>query len=199
MRFFTTLLSLTLLIGTHTGAVAAIEYTTLPADATPTQALQTRLSKLEQLLAQADNYQRYILLDTAARTAMQLNRYDRARAYASELLLLTASYPQDWNYASALHQSRIILGLIAMHDNDLLTAKRYLLAAGSVSASDLLNQRKPDFSLAQMLLDKGEVATVIDYLNQCKQLWPDGLSLLDYWLRQLGKNKAVTLDPTSEP
>lgn len=178
----------------------AVEYTTLPYDASQKFALQVRMEKLQQLLDQADDYQRYVLLDTAARTAMELKLFNKADIYANELIGLATKYPEDWNYSSALHQSRIILGKIALRNDDMATAKRYLLAAGKVPASDLLNQRRPDFALAQTLLDTDEKTTVKQYLDLCKNLWPDGLSLLDHWQQQLasGKTPRLVADPTDD-
>ena len=171
----------------------ALEYTALPPGTPPMQALQVRLDKLEQLLEQAGDYQRYILLDTAARTALELKQYDKAREYASELQVLAEHFPLDWNYSSALHQSRIILGKLALQDGDIASAKRFLLAAASVPLSDALNQRTPDLTLAQSLLDKGEKDAVLDYLRQCKKIWPDGGDKLDYWLKHIARGEKVRL------
>ncbi len=193
-RFRTT--TLLFLLGICLSPVAsAVEYTSLPVNSSEALALQTRLLKLEELLAQSGDYQRYILLDTAARAAMQLKQFNKASSYASELLNLASRYSTDWNYASALHHSRIILGLIAVHDDDIDTAKRYLLAAGNAPASDILNQNRPDFELAQALLDKGEKQTVIRYLTMTRKLWPDGIALIENWLQRLDKNDTVRLIP----
>ncbi len=173
--------------------VFAVEYISLPPGTPPMQALQVRLDKLEQLLEQAGDYQRYILLDTAARTALELKQYGKARRYASELQTLAEHFPLDWNYSSALHQSRIILGKLALQDGDIASAKRFLLAAASVPLSDALNQRAPDLTLAQSLLDKGEKDAVLDYLRLCKKIWPDGGDKLDYWLKHIARGEKVRL------
>lgn len=173
-------------------AYASVEYTTLPPFTPTRQALALRLEKLEALLAQASAYQRYILLDTAGRTAMELNEYRKAEQYARALVELSDSYPNDWNYASALHHSRIILGRCALKNDDISSAKRYLLAAGQIPSSNALNHSGPDIKLASELLKRGERAAVITYLKACRSIWPGGLEKLDHWLDLL--DKGVTPD-----
>ena len=187
------LLASCLLLALPALAFSAPKYTSLPPYTPAQQALEIRLEKLETLLAQASDYQRYILLDTTARTAMELAQYDKAEKLARDLNELAPAYPDDWNYASALHNSRIILGRTALLKSDIATARRYLLAAGQVPVSQLLNNTGPDLALANDLLKRNERSTVINYLKACRQLWPKGRTRLDQWLNQLDKGETPNL------
>ncbi len=180
-------------------AWTAVKYTSLPPYTPLTQALEIRLEKLEALLAQASDYQRYILLDTTARTAMELKQYDKAEQFARDLHELAPAYPQDWNYASALHHSRIILGRTALLKGDIATAKRYLLAAGQAPGSDILDNSGPDLQLASDLLKRNERTAVINYLKACRTFWSKGRGRLDQWLNQLGKGETPNLLARSSP
>jgi hypothetical protein len=175
-----------------TGLPAA-EYSRLPESTTHEQALALRLQKLQGLLAQASPYQRYILLDTAARTAFELNQLDLASAYARELIILAPRFPEDWNYAPAVHYANIILGRVALLKDDIETAKTCLLAASRVPYSEILDHRGADLQLANALLARGQRETVAIYLQACTGFWPRNRVQLDRWLQQLNKGKIPSL------
>ncbi len=186
-RFFRLQLSAIVVVSSlgTTASVAATAYSPLPSNSTHTHALALRLEKLESLLAKASDYPRYILLDTAARTALELERYSLAADFARELLDLAPKYPDDWNHAAALHYAHITLGRVALANNDIAGAKHQLLAAANIPASDILNRNGPDLQLASRLLARGEHETVSIYLKACASFWPDGQQKLDHWLQQL--------------
>jgi len=183
-----------ILLTTATGLPAAdSEYRRLPDSTTHEQALNLRLQKLQELLAQASPYQRYVLLDTAARTAFELKQFNLATAYARELIVLAPRFPEDWNYAPAVHAANIILGRNSLLQDDIESAKTYLLAAGNVPYSEILNHRGTDLKLANALLARGQRETVANYLLACTRIWPRGRQHLDRWLQQLNEGKIPSL------
>lgn len=177
-------------------ALAMLLATAVSAD--DSRALQDRLQKLESLMENASEYQNYLLLDTAARTAFDLDEYNRAHDYAERLLQLSARYTDDWNYGNAVHHGHIILGKIAFIIEDIPTAKRQLLAAGSSPGSDAIRKFGPDLELASDLLQKGETGSVIRYLELCRKLWPEGEARLTRWIGEIrdGKKPALLNDGT---
>lgn len=181
-----------LCLGALNPATAA-DYNQLPSNTTHAHALTLRLEKLESLLAKASDYQRYILLDTAARTALELERYPQAADYARELLALAANYPNDWNHAAALHYAHIALGRAALSSNDIAGAKQQLLAAANIPASDILNRNGPDLQLASRLLARGERETVSIYLKACASFWPRGQKKIGHWVQQLSQGESPEL------
>jgi len=183
-----------ILLFSVTGLPAAEpEYSRLPESTTHEQALSIRLQKLQGLLAQASPYQRYILLDTAAKTAFELRQYDLAVAYARELIALAPGFPEDWNYAPAVHYANILLGRSALLQADIESAKSYLLAASKVPYSEILDHRGADLRLASALLARGQRETVASYLVACTGFWPRGKDRLEHWLQQLGEGKVPSL------
>ena len=186
-------LAASLLLSLAAMTLSAAEYTRLPSHTPRQQVLEIRLEKLETLLARASDYQRYILLDTTARTAMELKQYDKAEQLARDLHELAPAYPQDWNYASALHNSRIILGRTALVKGDVATAKRYLLAAGQAPGPGMLDNQEPDLQLASELLKRGERVAVTNYLRACLVFWSEGQARLEHWINQLGKGQTPRL------
>ena len=185
--------SLLLLISASCIAAPEADYGRLPDNATHEQALTLRLQKLKELLAQAGTYQRYILLDTAAKTAFQLNQYDQATAYAQELIALAPEFQDDWNYSSAVHNANIILGRSALLKKDIDSAKQFLLAAGKVPYSKILDDRGADLQLASDLLAHGQRETVSQYLQDCTRLWPHDRERLEHWLQQIAAGERPDL------
>jgi len=179
---------------------ATADYSQLPDTATHEQALALRLQKLKDLLVQAGSYQRYILLDTAAKTAFELNQYDQATAYAQELIALAPKFQDDWNYSSAVHNANIILGRTALLKTDVESAKQYLLAAGKVPYSKILDDRGADLQLASDLLARNQREIVRQYLQDCTRLWPHDRDRLEHWLQQLaeGENPNLLMSNQSE-
>lgn len=182
-----------LLLLSATGMAATADYSRLPDTTTHEQALTLRLHKLKDLLAQAGTYQRYILLDTAAKTAFELGQYDQATAYAQELIALAAKFQDDWNYSSAVHNANIIMGRTALLKNDINSAKQFLLAAGKVPYSKILDNHGADLQLAGALLARGQREIVSQYLRDCTRLWPHDRDRLEHWRQQVAEGKNPNL------
>jgi hypothetical protein len=97
--------------------------------------------------------------------AFDLGKIVEAKKMATELIL---EYEDNDN---AVHIGNIILGRIALKENNIAKAKEYL----AISIDVPLNARYEylsnlDLKLAEELLKKGEKTAVIDYLEQCKKL-----------------------------
>lgn len=192
-NYWLAIIAATLLFTQSAVLRAEAEYIRLPANTSHKQALQLRLQKLEELLAQAGDYQRYILLDTAAKTALELKQYERANDYARRLISLAPQFPDDWNYAQAVHQANIILGRAALRADDIDSAKAYLLAASKIPYSEILDAQGADLQLANALLARGQRETVAQYLQAGTRFWPRGRAQLDGWLQQLAAGQIPSL------
>jgi hypothetical protein len=84
--------------------------------------------------------------------ALKLGDDAKAEAYAHELLSASANFPKDWNYGNAIYDGHQALGLIAVHKNDIETARRELLESGKTPGSPTLNSFGPYMTLAKELL-----------------------------------------------
>jgi len=103
--------------------------------------------------------------------AYRAQDYPRTVELASEYLELAKQHEEDWNYGNAIHQANIFLGLVALQKDDLAKAGKCLLAAGKTPGSPQLKTFGPNMLLAKKLLERGEMETVLAYLDQCKKFW----------------------------
>ena len=142
---------------------------------------QQVLADLEQDAGGGDSERRYNKLTDLTKAAMAADATEKAAAYANELLAAAKKDKKGWNYGNALHEGHATLGLVALRNNDVSTARRQLLEAGKTPGSPQLNSFGPDMTLANELLKKGERDTVLEYFTLCRSFWKMGTSQLDAW------------------
>lgn len=112
-----------------------------------------------------------------------------ARKLAKSLLADAKGFPKDWNYGNAIHAANIILGRIAVKEDDLEAAGEYLIAAGNTPGSPQLDTFGPDMNLARELLAAGEIKIVQRYFELCAKFWKMNDGRLKQWseLAESGK------------
>jgi len=112
-----------------------------------------------------------------------------ARDLALEYLELAKDEMDSWNYGNAIHHSNLVLGRIALSEQNILRANEYLIAAGRTPGSPQLNSFGPNMSLAKELVEHGEIEAVIDYINLSKKYWKWFFSWwkIRKWKRQIKK------------
>jgi tetratricopeptide (TPR) repeat protein len=84
-----------------------------------------------KILQNGNDYQKFLMLKPAADASFELGNYDNAIKYATELLALADHFQSDWNHGNAIHHGNLILGRIALQENDIKSAEDYLLKAGN--------------------------------------------------------------------
>jgi hypothetical protein len=129
----------------------------------------------------SDEMARFYELPRLAMEAVEEERMAEARDRADELLLLAPRFPNNWNYGNAIHDGHAVLGLVALAEDDVEAAKMHLLAAGATPGSPQLDTFGPTMLLAKALLEKGETATVLEYLERCRPFWELEQGRLDRW------------------
>jgi hypothetical protein len=134
-----------------------------------------------QAMAGSDPIRRNPFLARLAKAAFNAGDYPRAAGYAAEALD-AAKHGVFWWTGDAIHQGNIILGRLALRKGDIEEAKRALLAAGKTPGSSSLNSTGPSMQLAKDLLDRGEFATVIQYLEECRNFWEGNRGKLAEWI-----------------
>ena len=152
--------------------------------------IQQKIDDLEQDSQGGGVERRFYALGKIAETALAAGNVDKADAAARELLALAVDLKKDWNYGNAIHDGHMTLGLIAAGKNDIGTADRELLEAGRTPGSPQLNSFGPNMALADILLKKGESATVLDYLSSCGTFWKLGQDRLTTWSDAIRQGKA---------
>jgi hypothetical protein len=134
-----------------------------------------------EMLAGNNSMTRNPLLPRMARAAFAAGEWARADGLANEALE-AAKHGVFWWTGDAIHQGNIILGRLALRESKLEAAKRFLLAAGRTPGSSSLDGLGPNMALAKDLLDGGETATVLAYLESCGQFWNGNRGKLAEWI-----------------
>ena len=133
-----------------------------------------------EILAGKNAMTRNPLLPRMARAAFAAGEWALAEDLANETLE-AAKHGVFWWTGDAIHQGNIILGRLALRESKMDAAKRYLLAAGRTPGGSSLGSLGPSMALAKDLLDRGETATVLEYLESCGQFWIANRGKLAEW------------------
>jgi tetratricopeptide (TPR) repeat protein len=94
-------------------------------------------------------------------------------------------------YGNSVFWGNYYRGRTSVLKGNLKEAGKYLLEAGKTPGSAQLDSFGPDFDLAQDLLDRGEKAVVVEFLESCKRFWDK--EKLDGWVKSIKEGKKVKL------
>ena len=144
------------------------------------QAAGKAFAQFEKAYALEDEREKDDLLSDLAKTAFVADQLTNARKYA-EIALQVA--PSDWNYGNRIHHGNIVLGRIALREDNIDEARTRLIAAGKTPGSPNLDSFGPTMALAKELLEKGERASVLEYFRLCSKFWASeqAKDQLDKW------------------
>lgn len=134
------------------------------------------------LALSSDENERFALLGYVAKSAVQAGDLIKAKSYATELLTF-AERINDWNTGNAVHHGNLVLGRVALKENNVELACVHLLKAGATKGSPQLDSFGPNMVLAKELLEHGRRETVLAYFDLCATFWKD--SRLAEWKRQV--------------
>lgn len=144
---------------------------------------------------------RAVLLQYLTKIAFEIGKFDRAKRLATELILDFGQDASNANYADATHIGNIILGRVAVRENDAARAKQYLLiAVRAPLRREKSSFSKIDLRLARELLEKGETEAVAEYLRLCEQLlnnsdlYAGKLRALKSWQAQISQGRIPSFD-----
>lgn len=129
----------------------------------------------------ANDYERWVELGYLAHDELAGGHFDRAATLATELLEQAPRYRGDWNFGNAIHHGNTVLGRVALARGDVPEARRRLLASAATEGSPQLNSFGPSMALAYELLQRGEAAIVLQYLERCRSFWEMGEDNLGRW------------------
>ena len=139
---------------------------------------QQELADLEQDSNGGTGEDRSFVLPQLAKAALKADSLDKASDYANQLLRTPST---DANYGQAVHDGNMVLGLIALRNDDVRAAKRHLLESAKIKGSPTLSSFGPNMGLAKALLEKGERDAVLEYFEACRSFWSMGAAQLDAW------------------
>ena len=140
------------------------------------------LADTEQNLGGLSGQERAFALPDLAKAAVNAGALDKAVGYANEALQHAAqSDPRqrDWNYGNEIYTGNMVLGLVALRQDDVGKARQYLLESAKTPGSPVLGSFGPDLRLASELLKKGEKDAVLEFLEACRSFWKIGGPRLD--------------------
>lgn len=140
------------------------------------------LADTEQNLGGKSGQQRSYALPDLAKAALDAGALDKAAAYANEALRSASqSDPKerDWNYGNEIYTGNMVLGLVALRQDDVVKGRQYLLESAKTPGSPTLGSFGPDMRLASELLKKGEKDAVLEFLQACRSFWKMGGPRLD--------------------
>lgn len=123
----------------------------------------------------ADNDdQRGYLLGNIVQAAFEAESYDDVRTYAATMLDTSATtYFSVQNF----HEANIVLGRVALAEDDVELAKYHLLEAGRLPEPSLpfspgpMQLEGPNMRLASEMLQRGEREAVLEYFDLCSRFW----------------------------
>ena len=115
-----------------------------------------------------DETERLFLLPDLAKAALAAGRHDDARRYATTLLDYSG---HRFFEGESTHHGNLILGRVALIEDDDERAKRHLLRAGRTPGSPALNSFGPNMGLALELLERNEREVVLEYFDLCSKFW----------------------------
>jgi hypothetical protein len=138
---------------------------------TQEQLLDRAIGELDKATTEED---RFGALGDAAKQSFAAGKIDDAGKYAGELLKLAPKFDGCWNYGNAVQNGNLVLGRIAVRENRIDDAKRYLIEAGKSPGSPQMDSFGPNMSLAKDLLERGEKDVVLQYFDLCRSFWKMG-------------------------
>ena len=131
------------------------------------------------------DYERWVAVGDAGNASVDNNLLDKAAEFANEALSGAAKYQHDWNYGNAIHKGNLVLGRVALRNNDTDEAKRRLKLAGQTPGSPQLDSFGPNMILAKELLQVGETDAVLEYFKLCEKFWDLDNGSLQRWTAQV--------------
>ncbi|WP_161625867.1 tetratricopeptide repeat protein [Singulisphaera acidiphila] len=157
-------------------------------------------SEFEQALELATENTRWsnLALPSVARAAFEAGEIHKAQFYAEELVsrgcqqFKFRTNKNNLMRGGFIHQGNLLLGRVALAKGDREEAKRHLILAITPPDCDpliLVSASGPSASLANDLLQIGERDCVIQYFQQCAQLWPTGRDVLVRWISDIQNKK----------
>jgi len=136
--------------------------------------------------------------------AIESNDLESASLFALELVLDYGQKSSDRGYDQAAHVGNITLGLVELRKNNIQKAKEYLMIAiRAPLRKDYNSLGKIDMMLAKELFERGEKATVVEYLKLCLELgnlktYPESFAVeiaaLKLWKEQILKGMKPSFD-----
>jgi hypothetical protein len=164
-----------------------------PADHDPQEAAEALRWFEKALERRSSGEERGSTLTSACDAALAAGEYEKARAFAEELIASSASTQADWNLGNAIYVGHSTLGRIALREDAVERAKEHLGLAGRTPGSPQLNSFGPELELADELLQRGERDAVLEFLRAIRTFWRSGRDRIDLWVLRIERGETPRL------
>ncbi len=170
------------------GFLYELRYRDLEGNQRQALALKT-LKEFEEALSLTEGSTgRYNVLLHLPEAAFYAQQFDSACNFSVKLLDQAHELDEElqpagiWSYVDAINRANVILGRVAVRRGQLDNAKQFLLRAAKIKGTGTFFPG-PDTELAQELLEGGQRAAVLEYVNLCTKVWTDqrNLQSLNRW------------------
>jgi thiol-disulfide isomerase/thioredoxin len=149
----------------------------------------------QAIQAAATDPQRIRVLPDLANLEFESRNNDAAERAANQLLDLANANPKLGNHDDLIHIGHTVLGRVALDRGDHAEAIVQLSASVQIKKSN-----GPKMTLAQDLLDAGERAAVLQYLERCRTIWSNDQGRIDHYLKVVNApGKGDLLAPFTPP
>lgn len=115
--------------------------------------------------------------------------YLKVASIARDYLSTARNYPGTTDYGNAVHQANTLLGLVELHHGRVDRAAEHLLDSARTPGSPQIKAFGPNMLLAARLLEAGQQACVLRYLNMCRRLWMLSFGSLRRWSWQIRRGR----------
>lgn len=160
----------------------------------------TQFQKAQSLDKNSNFVQQDSILTSLAKMAYSAGHYHQAQAYATQLLqhgqnkIQTGEGEPKPNFElddgnQDVHEANMVLGRLALRNEDTAQAEADLRAMGNVSGSAQLDSFGPNMLLARDLLKRGDRQPVLVYFQECAKFWKDDNGQLKTWTAQVQQGK----------
>ena len=143
---------------------------------------------IKKLSGAKDENSRFCILGSLAIACLNVGKIEDAKKYADELNESMSNHQNSWNYGNAVQDINVVLGRIAIINDQIEDAKKHLIEAGKSKGSPQMLSFGPNMSLAKELLEKGEQDVVLEYFELCRKFWENDRGNLDKWSQEVKDN-----------
>lgn len=157
------------------------------------QSMAIACDKNVREVSDCDELDRFFSMSEKIDKALFVNDLEAAIALAEEYLALSEKHSKSWNHGNAIHDGNAALSIVELRKGNNQKAAEFLIAAGQSPGSPQLNSFGPDFTLANVLLERGEEQAVIHYLRGVAEFWGDGKQRIPDWIKAIKNGKQPTL------
>lgn len=132
---------------------------------------------------------RYWILPRIANAAFEAGELEKARAFATDLLLLAEQPGDFYQDGPAIFNGNLILGRLALKSGNIAEAKRRLVESAKWPDPPSGRYYQPNLTLAKEVLERDERDSVVEFLHLCTSFWQTDDHRTEKWIYEIRNGK----------